>query len=503
MSRTITKKNIEKYRDYDGSGTINLIWDAGPLDVAVLCSFSRTVKLVFHFNDLATLAHVHVFSRLTKLDVSNCDLTPFGKLRSLTGLVSLPQLQEFKCIRNELTTLAGIENCPNLTKLDLSHNKLTSLAGLEHLQQLSEFDCDHNELSSLDGVAKCLPLTKLSCSYNQLVSLGGASGCPRLQRLCSDYNQLTSLAELRDCPKLQRLLCDNNWLTSVIGIINCPSLQVLSCDHNQLTSLELENYPGLVYLYCDHNELISLAGIEQATLLEILNCRYNRLRHLEQIVYLRQLRYLRYEGNPINIPSIQLQRCFDRIERLNHNSSIYADTQNVHDPHIQKTVCDSIQSLLRDPKPEFSIDAVLESGMSERAIRLLIEYCEDQSVHSHHLLTYAELLGYVWARVCRSEHKDELIKILAEQVCDAECKCFTGRFNRTVSVLVGFYPDIMITISDNSRISAIILASRAMTGQYDPQAHYETARSQLLDAGYTESHIKPWLDAIIEDEDDE
>ena len=42
-----------------------------------------------------------------------------------------------------------------------------------------------------------------------------------------------------------------------------------------------------------------------------------------------------------------------------------------------------------------------------------------------------------------------------------------------------------------------------MTGAYDPQAHYETARSQLLDAGYTESHIKPWLDAIIEDENDE
>ncbi|CAH6420558.1 Hypothetical protein MVR_LOCUS164 [uncultured virus] len=141
---------------------------------------------------------------------------------------------------------------------------------------------------------------------------------------------------------------------------------------------------------------------------------------------------------------------------------------------------------------------VIESGMDERAIRLLLEYCSDESVHSQHLLSLRELLSYVWARICRSEHKVELVKILAEQICDSECKCFTGRFNRILSVLVGFYPDIVIAISDNSRIGAIILAVKEQIDPYDAVQHRALAHKQLLEAGYQEAEIEPWLEAITE-----
>ncbi|CAH6421575.1 Hypothetical protein MVR_LOCUS281, partial [uncultured virus] len=139
---------------------------------------------------------------------------------------------------------------------------------------------------------------------------------------------------------------------------------------------------------------------------------------------------------------------------------------------------------------------VIDSGLGEKAIRLILEYCTDTSVHSIHLLTYLELLGYVWARICRSEYKDELIKILGEQIGDSECKCFTGRFNRTLSVLVGFYPDIVIAISDNSRIGAIIIAARDTVIPYDPIEHRDIARTLLLEAGYDVETIEPWIEAI-------
>ncbi|CAH6420554.1 Hypothetical protein MVR_LOCUS163 [uncultured virus] len=139
---------------------------------------------------------------------------------------------------------------------------------------------------------------------------------------------------------------------------------------------------------------------------------------------------------------------------------------------------------------------VVESGMDERAIRLLLEYCDDESVHSAHLLSFKELLGYVWTRICRSEHKAELIKILGEQMCDSECKCFTGRINRLVSVLAGFDSDIVIEISDSSRIGAIILAVKEKVKPYDPVIHHELAHKLLIEAGYVEDEIQSWIDAI-------
>ena len=74
--------------------------------------------------------------------------------------------------------------------------------------------------------------------------------------------------------------------------------------------------------------------------------------------------------------------------------------------------------------------------------------------------------------------------------------CFTGRFNRTLSTLVGFYNDIKINISDKSRIAAIILNCRDKIMPYDELTHKETARRELIDAGYSIAEFGPWIDAI-------
>ena len=156
----------------------------------------------------------------------------------------------------------------------------------------------------------------------------------------------------------------------------------------------------------------------------------------------------------------------------------------------------------------FSIEDIKESDLDMQANELIQAYCLDETVHSHHLLTYAELLMYVWARIMAHEHKSELIKILGEQVMDSRGLCFTGRFNRTLSVLVGFYEDIIISISDNSRISAIIIKardkcnvspSRDSTVPYSPEAHAELAKTMLLEAGYDLAEVNVWLEAIHTD----
>ena len=325
----------------------------------------------------------------------------------------------------------------------------------------------------IGSMLQCFPnMQRLDCWNNKLETLSGIESCTQLEVLECGDNHLVSLREIENCSMLKRLSCHGNRLETLEGIEGCPQLQDLICNRNRLRSLE---------------------GIEGCLDLRQLSCKYNQIASLDPIVYLRRIKNLVTSGNPLAIQSVQVHRVLDMINGPHDHlsSSIYTDRQNVYNVHIQKSVCDSVRALLTDPKPVFSMRDVIDSDLDAATIEILIEFCSDTAVHSVHLLTYIELLGYVWQRICRSEHTNELLKILAEQVADAECKCFTGRFNLTLSVLVGFYDDICITISDNSRIGAIILAVRARLKSqegsqipYNPHTHAVTARRELIEAGY-------------------
>lgn len=446
----ISEENIHQYRSRTDTVTTKIWWMTGQLDARVLCNFPN----------------------LAKLDCSSKQLV------SLVGIECCSKLRRLKCNFSRLVSLIGIEHCQQLVWLECSNNQLASLEGIEHCQQLEWLDCSNNQLASLEGIESCPQLQELDCSNNLIVSLAGLDQCLRLSKLHCYNNNLTSLASLKHCSLLYELECSGNQLASIAGIESCTKLRKLDCSVNQL---------------------VSLKGVECCSQLEFLYFCHNQIASLEQIVYLRYLHDFDHEGNPLGVQSIQVQRFFDRRDRCDRRSvgkSIYSDAQNIHDVHIQKTVCDSVQRLLCDSKPKFSIDTVIDSSLGQHTIELLVEYCGDETVHSVHLLTYQELLGYVWNRIIQSEHRDELFRILEEQIGDSECKCFTGRFNRTLSVLVGFYEDIVISISNSSRISAIILALKDRTRPYDAKAHREAAHGQLLEAGYTEADIEPWLEAI-------
>lgn len=174
------------------------------------------------------------------------------------------------------------------------------------------------------------------------------------------------------------------------------------------------------------------------------------------------------------------------------------DKQNVHNITIQQSVCDSIKNLMTDPEPEFDIQMIIDSDLSEHTKNRLIEYCEDETVHSFHSLTYSDLLSYVWARIDSSKDKEELLKVLEEQIQDSECQCFTGRFNRTLSTLIGFYEDIKIEISDNDRIGAVVLSLRERYANKSPMKQKEIVKRQLMELDYDLDIIEPWIDAFDE-----
>jgi internalin A len=410
-----------------------------------------------------------------------------------------PNLRKLILLSNIVTSLDPLINCINLQELHIKHNQITSLDPLVNCINLRFLDCSYNKISSLKSLTNCINLQELNCNSNQISSLNSLADCINLRMLNCRNNKITSLGPLINCTNLRDFYCGSNKIISLDPLANYINLQTLYCYDNQITSLNpLTKCINLRVLHCGSNKIILLDPLSNCINIQELNCNHNQIISLECLVYLRRLVLLCYYDNPLSLQSVQVHRFLDRLNIINPSSSIYQDGQNVHDVTIQKTVCESLQSLLRDEKPLFSIDDIINSNLNSKTKESLIEYCQNESVHSVHLITYGELLGYVWQRINKSDYKEELFKILEEQIAESECKCFTGRFNRTLSILVGFYDDIKINISDNARIGAIIIACKDRIIPYDPIDHKKLVEMELTEAGYTADEIKPWIDAIDE-----
>lgn len=515
---TINRQNISNYYDGLYPDITKITWKAGNLNAQVLQRFPNVTAFDCSNGCLVSLAGIQV---LTKLKILVC---ASNRLETLYGIQDLVELEELDCWDNQIRSLAELRNM-NLTDLWCSFNKITSLDGLQKSTNLTSLRCNSNRITSLSEISDCSLLHTLSCSDCALTSISPIRGFKFLAVLnCSD-NNLRTIESIRDCPNLINLYCGHCELKSIDSVSSCTKLQKLSCSRNELTNLTgVDSCPDLNHLVCWGNQLGTLDGIQSCTRLSHISCsdnnltsiepimmlsrltefdcRNNQIVSMEPVVYLSALRKLAYTGNPINIQSIRFDRFVSRLRHTVSQSTVYDNRQSVHDVHVQKSVRVSLIALLSDPKPTFTagiLDQVSSSDLDARAKNLLATYCNDKTIHSDHMITYEELLAYVWTRIIKSEHMAELIKILSQQILDSEGMCFTGRFNRTLSALMGFYSDISIQISDASRIGAIIQVIRTRMIDYDPVKHAHIATTELQDAGYTLDEIKPWIDAISEE----
>lgn len=493
-----------------------------------------------HESKISSLHHVNACTRLRELDCSdnclqdtetimyfpllsklNCKSNWFeGRLICSSELVELncfgcslheldlrlcSKLRTVKCGSNRLSKIQGLSSCTALEFLDCHMNRLTGFDDMTEPINLRHIFVNSNWLVTLDFLKYIPNITYLPCEYNQLTTLRGVEYCKQLLNINCGRNKLTSLADLVACSLLQKVSCDRNSLTTLEPVAELVNLLNLDCGYNQLCTLDgIQTCTQLTNLICQNNQIVSIGPIALLTNLIYLNCSSNQIVSLEPLVYLRNLLTYYYHGNPLGVQSARFERFLETRAHRNYSraSTVYSNSQNVHDTHVQKSVCTSLVALLSDTKPLLTgaelLASILASDLDTKAKVLVARYCADKSMHSDHHINYEELLSYVWNRIILSEHTTELVKILSQQILDSEGMCFTGRFNRTLSVLVGYYDDIVINISDASRISAIILLIKNRMTEYDPVMHAEVATVELLEAGYTHDEIQSWIEAITE-----
>ena len=413
---------------------------------------------------------------------------------SVKPLANCHKLNSFYAQGYRLIDAHVISNWPELEDLYLDDTGITNVDFLLGCTKLISLEINSNDISNIDCIT-APNLTSLGISYTSIRAVS-FDKYPLLKYLTINDCKLRDWTSLSALTKLRFLQADDCGLKTM-GESVLPKLSWLSASNNGLTAFPFELYPKLKTLDISSNEITAIDGLNLCPRLKSLKLQHNHITNISSICCMQTIEHLEYEGNPLGPQNPRTSRILQRfVGQAKITDNIYANSQNVHDSTIQQSVRKSVANLLQDPVTVFDPSAILESDLPAETKSIIIDYCSNETVHSTHDLTYAELFAYVWARIQRHEARAVLYQILADQIRDSECKCFTGRFNRTLSVLIGFYDDIFINISDSSRISAIVIAVGNKIDPYDPIAHRTLATQALIAASYEAYEYQPWIDAI-------
>jgi hypothetical protein len=182
-------------------------------------------------------------------------------------------------------------------------------------------------------------------------------------------------------------------------------------------------------------------------------------------------------------------RLFGKMDK----QAIFLRCDSAQDKGVTCCVKKCIENLLAQRLPRIDLISFCEAELSQRSTQLLLEYCM-LPIASDNNITYYEVVHLVLARIASSEHKQELIRILEEEILRMKDSCNWGRIAITVSVLCGFFDDIEISITEKQRMASIIIG--AMDKSDNAEDHRRLAAQMLSDAGYQPEEYQAWLDAI-------
>jgi Leucine-rich repeat (LRR) protein len=357
----------------------------------------------------------------------------------------------------DLDNWTDLSVIPNVIKLNISNNKLTEIPlKVFKLINLQELVCYNNTLSNLP------------CEIQQLVNLKIL--------ICTD-NKLKKLPkEIGQLINLFALYCGKNEIDELpkeIGqLIN---LQEFICFNNKLTRLPKE--------------------IGQLINLRLLHLCANNLTHLpNEIEQLINLQHFDYSNNPITYIPPNINRILNRIK--NHQN-IYKDQQNVHNHEIQNCIKQSINNIIQIKPSINNLETfILENELlNDKTKSLLFDYILNEDLFNN--ITFKELLLVVLTIIETKENKNDIYKILNQEINDAECYCLTGRISRLINILNGQDDRIIINISDKEQIgNIIVLIKNNLENDYTIEKHKELVIKELKERGFNEEIINEYVNYI-------
>jgi Leucine-rich repeat (LRR) protein len=305
---------------------------------------------------------------------------------------------------------------------------------------------------------------------------------------------------------------DNNYIelntiNDINNIQNPENVKFLNLCQNILKNLDKVLFKNLTQLQildlsCNYLTQLDKDLFKYNTQLKYLNLSYNNLTQLpSSITRCKNLKYISYFGNEINYIPPNIQRFLNRLKQQTNILQVYNDSQNVHNHSIQESIKTSLENILNIPKTineDTLIQELIDSNMNEKSIQLLLEYCQDDSVHSVLNITFEETLLHILEYINLKLEKDKatILKILETEILDSECKCFTGRISRLINCLNGFTSLVKVEIPENMEISNIIVMIKNNYKGNNENELKELIKTELTEREYPNDKIEEFLDFV-------
>lgn len=219
-------------------------------------------------------------------------------------------------------------------------------------------------------------------------------------------------------------------------------------------------------------------------------------------------------NDPADFP-INLNRNLNynyNLAPINHNPRpILARTtadqaQNVHNSDIQESFSKSVEKIMNNPAPSipnfiskmswYYIFDGFNLIANSLFVSLVKSNCEITAVVSRNGVTWAEIFERIWAISEIHEYKNEIRRVLRDEINAGARVCFTGKITRLVNSLSGFIDDVQIGISENEQINNAIIACMRRC-EANPQLNLKAEAKKALDElNVPEERQSIWLDAL-------
>jgi Leucine-rich repeat (LRR) protein len=372
----------------------------------------------------------------------------------------------------------------NLKLIFLTDNNLTEIPEeISNLKNLKVIYLDKNKLKEINEICNNTNIELLNLVDNEIKKMPIEIGnLINMEDLYMSNNKLKTIPkEIGNLIKMRVILLNNNNLKEIPKeICNLINLEKLDLSNNEIIEIpkEIGNLVNLKEINISNNFLTTIP-------IEITKIR--------NVIIL-------YNNNPIEYMSPEVVRY---INRFKITQKIYADRQSVHNNKIQKGIINAINYIMAI-KPIYKMENIKEIINKNEYIdkdvkNILYKYMKNKDIHSILNITFEELLINVLSFIEQHKEKEEIYKILCQEMKESVNKCFTGIMSRLINCLNGFDENIIINISDNEQISNIIILVENKLkdeNKYTKELHKEIVMKELYDRGYEKDVVDEWMEYL-------
>lgn len=181
------------------------------------------------------------------------------------------------------------------------------------------------------------------------------------------------------------------------------------------------------------------------------------------------------------------------------------DRQNVHTTQSVQMTKDIVARVLKIAVPEeykwnprtvskTPGEIIVECRLRPNSVAQFISrYIASENIYEMGVGIFGKVLDSVWQYVRNSEHKEDLCKILAQELRDNEGMCLQGNLTRLCNVLAGYLEGVGPQESPAERLGRELPKLMEIE---DSGVRMDTARGVLRDVGMPEAEWGAWLEAL-------